>query len=116
VIAVTGIRAHGYHGVLASERVDGQTFVVDVALGVRTARAAATDDLSDTVDYAAVAGEVVGHIQGQPYDLIETLAAVIADDALARPGVERAEVTVHKPQAPVGVAFEDVRVTIVRQR
>ncbi|HEY7858696.1 MAG TPA: dihydroneopterin aldolase [Candidatus Nanopelagicales bacterium] len=115
-IAVTGIRARGFHGVLEKERRDGQTFVVDVELGVRTGPAAASDDLSDTVDYAAVAADVVAHVEGGPYDLIETLAERIATAALLREGVQRVTVTVHKPDAPVGVPFDDVTVTIVRHR
>ena len=42
-------------------------------------------------------------VEGEPLDLIETLAARVADAVLARPLVEAVEVTVHKPQAPVGV-------------
>lgn len=116
LIAVTGIRARGFHGVLEKERREGQTFVVDVTLGVRTAPAAASDALADTVDYAEVAVEVVRHVEGGPYDLIETLADRIAAACLARNGVHQVTVTVHKPDAPVGVPFDDVTVTIVRHR
>ncbi len=115
-IAVTGITAFGYHGVLDTEKRDGQTFVVDVALGVDTRDAAATDDLARTVDYSAVAAQVVALVEGEPADLIETLAQRIADAALAFPRVAVVEVTVHKPEAPVGVPFDDVIVTIVRRR
>jgi dihydroneopterin aldolase len=115
-IAVTGIAAYGYHGVLADERRDGQRFLVDVALGVDTRAAAATDDLTRTVDYSAVAAAVVALVEGDPADLIETLAARIADAALGFPLVTVVEVTVHKPEAPVGVPFHDVTVTIERRR
>lgn len=115
-IAVTGIAVRGFHGVLEHERRDGQTFVVDVALGVDTRPAAATDDLARTVDYAAVAADVVAIVAGEPVDLIETLAARLADACLARDLVEAVEVVVHKPDAPVGVPFDDVTVTVVRRR
>lgn len=115
-IAVTGIRARGFHGVLEKERREGQTFVVDVTLGVHSARAGASDDLADTVDYAVVAADVVRHVEGGPYDLIETLAERIAAACLARDGVLQVAVTVHKPDAPVGVPFDDVTITIVRHR
>jgi len=115
-IAVRGLSAVGHHGVFEFERREGQTFVVDVVLGVDTRAAAASDDLAQTVDYSAVASDVVALIEGEPVDLIETLAQRVADACLAREGVRAVEVTVHKPEAPVGVAFGDVTVTITRQR
>jgi dihydroneopterin aldolase len=48
--------------------------------------------------------------------LLETLAQLVADTCLAHRAVEQVEVTVHKPEAPVGVPFDDVAVTIVRSR
>ena len=54
-IALRGLRVRGYHGVLDSERRDGQEFRVDAAPWLYTAAAAAGDDLAQTVDYAALA-------------------------------------------------------------
>lgn len=116
-IRLTGLSARGYHGVLPFERQEGQLFAVDVVLklGPRgTAIAAVTDSLNDAVDYGSVAGAVVAIIQGEPVGLIETLAERISDAVLAFPRVQGVEVTVHKPYAPLDVAFEDVSVTIVR--
>ena len=115
-VALHGLRARGRHGVLAREREEGQTFVVDLVLGLDTRPAAAADDLSLTVDYGAVAEEVVAVVEGEPVDLIETLAQRIADRCLARDGVREVEVVVHKPQAPITVPFDDVTVTIKRSR
>ena len=113
-VAVRGIRSRGFHGVLPEERRDGQDFVVDVVMSFDTRPAAGSDDLALTVDYAAVSADVVAVVAGDPVDLVETLAARIADAVLAHARVERVEVTVHKPQAPVGVPFDDVVVTISR--
>ncbi len=110
------MRATGHHGVLAQERASGQPFVVDVVMGLDTAPAAASDELARTVDYGAVALRVVELVEGDPVDLIETLAGRIADACLADPKVYDVEVTVHKPQAPIPVPFEDVAVTITRRR
>lgn len=115
-ISVRGLRAFGRHGVLPEERRDGQEFVVDVQLSVDTRTAAATDELAETVDYAAVSQRVCALIAGDPVDLIETLAARIADACLVDSRVQAVEVTVHKPSAPVGVPFTDVAVTIRRSR
>ena len=115
-ICVTGISAHGFHGVLDFERRDGQTFIVDVDLGVDTRAAAESDDLHQTVNYAEVAADVVSIITGVPHDLIEKVAQRIADACLAYPLVHDVIVVVHKPQAPVGVEFGDVTVRIERSR
>lgn len=115
-IVLQGISARGFHGVLDSEKTDGQDFLVDVTLEVDLRRAGRTDLLAHTVNYAEVAADVVGLITGPSLDLIESLAEQIAAAALRRPLVQAAEVTVHKPQAPVGVPFGDVQVQVVRLR
>ncbi|MBD7958364.1 dihydroneopterin aldolase [Microbacterium sp. Sa4CUA7] len=115
-IAVTGIRAYGHHGVYPDERRDGQEFVADVVLFLSTAEAAQSDDVSDTVHYGELAEHVAAILAGDPVDLLETLAARIADAVLAHDLVERARVTVHKPAAPIPVPFSDVAVTITRGR
>ncbi|HLS64689.1 MAG TPA: 2-amino-4-hydroxy-6-hydroxymethyldihydropteridine diphosphokinase [Ruania sp.] len=115
-IRLTGLGGIGHHGVLAEERRDGQPFLADLVLAVDTRAAALGDDLSRTVDYAEVAQQVVAVIEGDPVDLIETLAGRIAGVALAHESVQAVTVTVHKPEAPVGVPFTDVEVTINRTR
>ena len=115
-ISLTGVRARGHHGVLAEERRDGQEFVVDVALTLDLARAAASDDVADTVHYGELAEAIVAAIERDPVDLIETVAERAADTALAFERVRRVEVTVHKPEAPISVPFADVSVTIERER
>jgi dihydroneopterin aldolase/2-amino-4-hydroxy-6-hydroxymethyldihydropteridine diphosphokinase len=115
-IALKGISAKGFHGVLDFEKRDGQTFVVDVEMEVDLAPAGTSDDLVDTVYYAEVAGDVVVLIEGESLDLIEALADRIAAKVLTRPLVEAVLVTVHKPQAPVGHPFTDVAVSVERLR
>ena len=115
-VSVRGLRARGRHGVLEHEQALGQRFVADVTLHLDTRAAAAGDDLTLTVDYGALAKRVVGVIAGEPVALLETLAQRIADVALDWPGVVVADVVVHKPQAPLGVAFDDVSVSIRRWR
>lgn len=115
-ISLLGVRARGFHGVLADEKRDGQDFIVDVVLHLDLAPAGTSDDLDLTVNYAEVGADVVSRIEGPSLDLIESLAEQIAGDALARPAVHTVEVTVHKPSAPVGVPFGDVAVTLQRTR
>ncbi len=115
-ITLTGLRARGHHGVFEHERRDGQDFIIDVRVTLDLARAASSDDVADTVHYGDLAVAVVEAVESDPVDLIETVAERVAAIALAYPAVDEVEVTVHKPQAPIPVPFDDVSVTIVRGR
>jgi dihydroneopterin aldolase len=115
-VRLTGLRVRGHHGVLPEERRDGQDFVVDVELALDLRDAAATDDLARTVHYGELAERLAEVVAGEPVDLLETLAERLAAVCLAAERVEQAVVTVHKPQAPVRVPFDDVSVTVVRHR
>jgi dihydroneopterin aldolase len=115
-IRLHGLRARGHHGVFDFERRDGQDFVVDVDLELDLARAAASDDVTDTVHYGELAGRLVEVVTGEPVNLIETLAERLAAVCLADARVAAATVTVHKPQAPIPHEFADVAVTVRRAR
>ncbi len=115
-VTIRGLRARGRHGWFEHEQTEGQEFVVDVALAFDTAPAAASDDLADTVDYGAIGAAVVAVVEGEPVRLIEKLAQRIADACLVDPPVQQVTVTVHKPQAPLTVAFDDVTIVITRSR
>lgn len=115
-LAILGIECYGYHGVFEFEKREGQTFVIDLALGLDTAVAAASDDLRDTVDYGSLVASVKAAVEKDPVDLIESLAQRIADVCLLDTRVEWARVTVHKPDAPIEATFSDVALTITRKR
>jgi 7,8-dihydroneopterin aldolase/epimerase/oxygenase len=114
-IALRGLRAHGRHGVYDFERERGQMFRVDAVLELDTRPAAAGDDLDRTVNYAELAQQLYAVLSGEPVSLLETLAQRLADVCLAHPLVGAVEITVHKPQAELGVPFDDVTVTIRRE-
>ena len=115
-ITLTGLRVFGRHGVYADERRDGQYFVVDATLYVSTKRAAASDDVADTVHYGEAAERIASIVAGEPVNLLEALAERIAEDLLAHEGVRMVAVTVHKPSAPIDLQFADVSVTIRRAK
>lgn len=115
-ITLRGLRVFARHGVLGHEREHGQEFIIDAVLWLDAAPAAATDDLARTADYAAVADRLVSLASGPPVQLIETLAERLALACLSEPAVAAAEVTVHKPHAPLGAIVSDVAVTVRRGR
>ena len=114
-LSITGIECYGHHGVFDFERRDGQVFLIDLTLGLDTRRAAGSDDLRDTVDYGSLVAAVKAAVERDPVDLIETLAARIADVCVSDARVEWARVTVHKPDAPIDATYSDVALTITRK-
>jgi dihydroneopterin aldolase len=115
-ISLTGLRVRGFHGVYDHERADGQDFVVDVVLDTDTTMAAKSDDVTDTVHYGELAEQLAEVVAGPAVNLLETLASRLMEVCLSHPLVLAAEVTVHKPQAPIQRDFTDVSVTIRRTR
>ncbi|GLZ48658.1 7,8-dihydroneopterin aldolase [Actinomycetospora sp. NBRC 106375] len=115
-IALRGLRVRGHHGVFDHERRDGQDFVLDLVLELDLAAAGASDDLADTVDYGALADTAAAVVAGPPRRLIEAVAAEVAARVLSDARVVAVEVTLHKPQAPIAVPFDDVAVVVRRER
>jgi 7,8-dihydroneopterin aldolase/epimerase/oxygenase len=116
-IVLTGLRVRGHHGVFDHEKRDGQDFLVDLTVRADLSAAGRSDDLADTLDYGALAQLTADIVAGPPYNLIEALAARIADEVLGSDErIRSATVTVHKPSAPVPLTFADVAVTTRRTR
>lgn len=115
-LSVLGVECWAHHGVFEFEKRQGQKFVVDLTLGIDTRPAAATDDLRETVNYGTLVDSVKAAVESDPVDLIETVAQRIADVCLTDDRVLWAQVTLHKPDAPIEATFRDVALTILRRR
>ena len=128
-IQLTGLKVFAHHGVFDFEKQNGQEFVIDAAVWVDATAAVAKDDVSGTVHYGELADAIAANVAGEPVDLIETLAwrllrMVLAFGSTADPGrknaivspVVKAEITVHKPNAPINHRFDDVSVTVKGHR
>jgi dihydroneopterin aldolase len=106
-----------YHGVTKAERQVGQRFYLDVTFWLDLRRPGQTDDVHDTADYAKVYQVISDMTLTRRYHLIEALAQDIADHILAAVSqIEAVEVTVRKPQVPLGGILDHVSVTIYRER
>ena len=116
-IVLRGMRFTGTHGVLPEEQVNPQPFEVDVILWTDLSRAAASDDLADTTDYAPIFEVVRRALEEERFALIERLAGAIVDGVLAAaPAVTKVEVRVRKPEAPLPGEFDTVEVRLRRSR
>jgi dihydroneopterin aldolase len=115
-ILMRGLAFYGYHGVLPEENRLGQRFMVDIDMHVPLGGAGRADDLTKTVDYGAVLGDVRAIVEGPPFKLIEAVAERIAATILATYAVDTIRVRVRKPDVPLAATLEYVGVEITRRR
>ena len=94
-----GLEVFGRHGVFENEKREGQMFLYDVELEVDEP---AADRIDDAVDYRLVADCVREVSDSRSFDLIESLAAAVADALMSQLGVSRVRVRVRKPR-PAGI-------------
>jgi dihydroneopterin aldolase len=104
-IFLTGIGASGRHGANVGEKDAPQDLVVDLDVEVEVS----ADDLARTVDYRVLAETARATVESESFDLMESLAAAIAERIVSLPGVRHVRAVVHKPEAArsmgvVGVA------------
>lgn len=116
-IEVRGLRATGVHGALEEERRRAQPFEVDLDVWADLAPGAASDRLTDTVDYGALAEAAQSVVTAGSYRLLEALAGEIARVLLAADDrVRGVSVTVRKLRPPVPLDVATTGVRIVRWR
>lgn len=114
-IYIEGLEFRAYHGVFPEEKKLGQTFVVSLELEVSTREAALKNDLEKTIHYGLVAERAGQLVLEKSYDLLETLAEVIAETLLLEyPLLQGLRVRIEKPQAPIPLHFKTVAVEIYR--
>ena len=106
-----------YHGVNEEEKQNGQNFELDVNIFTSVHKAGNTDNVNDTVSYSAATKTIIRTMQEKSYDLIEKAATRVAQQLLDDfSKIDKVEVTLKKPEAPMKVAFEYCGVNITRSR
>ena len=108
-IEIAGITLRGLHGVLDEERRDGQSFVFDVGLELDEPE---RDDIDATVDYRDVVACVREVSDGTAFQLLESLAAAVADELMRRFPLKGASVRVGKPE----LELEGGHATVIAER
>jgi dihydroneopterin aldolase len=116
-IHLKNMEFYGYHGCHPGEKAVGQRFLVDLVLTLDISRAAASDALSDAVNYERVHEACRTLMEKRRVRLLEKLCKRIGDAILRGwPQVERVEVTVKKPEAPMPGKLDYVAVETVCER
>ena len=114
-IIIENLEIFGYHGVFEEEAFLGQKFIVDARLYLDTRPAGQTDDLTQSLDYGEVCQFIKKLVETERYMLIEKIAEEIASGLLLTYDLlQKVEITVKKPWAPVRVHLDTVAVRIER--
>lgn len=114
-IIIENLETFGYHGVFEEEAFLGQKFIVSAVISLSTRKAGKTDDLKESLDYGEVCQTIKKLVENERYQLIERLAEEIAEKLLLTYSkMEKVEITVKKPWAPVLVSMDTVAVKIER--
>lgn len=113
-IFLRGLEVECIIGFIEWERRIRQTVVIDIELPVDCRRAAASDDVGDTLDYKRLAKRVIAFVEGSQFKLVESLAHRVAMLVLEEFGSDWVRLSVNKPGAirgsrDVGVAIERTR-------
>ena len=116
-ITISNLHIYAYHGVHESEKENGQNFYVSAVLYTDLYQPGHTDVLNDTVSYSDAAKLINRVFISEKYDLIEKAAYVCAEAVLDEfPAVTAIDLKVSKPEAPIGLEFENVSVDITISR
>lgn len=117
IIKIKGLKLFAYHGVNPEEKEQGQNFIFDIDLYVNLNKPCASDDVNDTVSYAKVVKTVRRVFTEKKYNLLEKCAQAVSDAIFDEYSeVQKLEITLKKPEAPVSAEFEYMAVNIVRTR
>lgn len=113
-VGIKGLRVETHIGVTEQERAQPQTVVIDIDIHADLSRAGETDDVADTVDYAAVAEAVAKLVGASECKLLEHLAAKVVGVISTFSGVNGVTVVVGKETAPMPVEVDGVSVRVER--
>jgi dihydroneopterin aldolase len=115
LIEIDGLEVKGFHGATHRERHEGQAFLFDVQLVAHDA-GVRSDLLPDTVDYTQVVACVKAVSDARRFNLIEALAAAVADALIEQFPISRARVRVRKPEVRLEPPAAFTAATIERTR
>ncbi len=116
LIHLRGLEIMAVCGVLPEERERAQPFRFDITVEADLSAAGASDDLADTVHYGDLAERVVDAVTASSFQLLERLAAEVADVCLATAGVAAVTVSLDKLRPPIPHSIESTGVTIRREQ
>lgn len=117
VLRIKDLAIFAHHGVYERETVTGQNFLISATLEGDFLKAAKVDDIEKAVDYGKVSHFMHAYFTSRTYKLLETAADNLSREVLLNfPLIKRIELEIKKPEAPIGLPFDFVSVTTVKER
>ncbi|RDU23877.1 2-amino-4-hydroxy-6-hydroxymethyldihydropteridine diphosphokinase [Anaerosacchariphilus polymeriproducens] len=114
-IKIKNLEVFAFHGVFEKERKNGQSFYVDATLYLDIHKAGETDDLSYSENYGEVCHFIHDFMRKNTFLLIESVAEKLAQSILLNfPLIQYLDLVIKKPQAPIGLPFENISISISR--
>jgi len=114
-IYIKNLEVFAYHGVFPEEKRNGQVFVISAILFTQLRDAGKTDDLTKTLDYGEISHVIKSFVISNQFNLIETVAELLAEHLLLEyPMLQRVQLEIKKPNAPIRLNLETVSVEIER--
>ena len=115
-IELRGMRVMAYCGILPEEEERRQPFEIDVDVDCDLAKAGASDDLANTIDYGTLCAQIGALAEESRYGLLERFASDVANLVLDNDLALATRVTIRKLRPPVPQDLESSGVTIRRAR
>ncbi len=116
-IYIKGLKVFAYHGVNPEEKRDGQEFELDITMYADLSAPRKSDNLEETINYAAARKLITKTMQEKSYDLIERAADEVANRLLEGfTKIEKVKVLLKKPNAPMSCEFDFVGVEVIAER
>lgn len=114
-ITIQKLEVFANHGVYPEENVLGQKFVISAVLYTNTRKAGQTDALVHSTNYGEVSHFIKDFLTKHTYKLIESAAENLAEELLLTyPLIEKLDLEIAKPWAPVGLPLDTVSIQISR--
>ena len=114
-IKIQNLEVFGHHGVFSEETKLGQKFLINATLYTDTRAAGYSDELEYSTDYGKICHFMTKYMQTHTFKLIEAVAEQMAQALLLEfPLLQKLDLEIQKPWAPVGLPLETVSVKIER--
>ncbi len=116
-VRIKNLVLHANHGMFPEENTLGQKFVVSANLYADTRAAGRADEIDDTIHYGGVCHMIKDFMKSHTYKLLEAVAENMAEMLLLEhENLQKVELEIEKPWAPIGLTLDTVSVSITRSR
>ncbi len=115
-IRIDDLEIFARHGVYEQEKIDGQLFYINAVLHTNLQKAGRSDDLLDSTHYGEICETIKSVMIENRKNLIEAIAEKITTVIFEKfPLIEKIELEIRKPYAPITIPFRSVSVKIFRE-